>query len=111
MSGHIGSAEPQGSMAADTQCLQRDVLSVPRPAEAVWVLQSGARSCMQAPMPAQRMGRQELPQLHRLLLGLGAAWEPSVLRPRKPEAVTSSRKLPSKAQVSLPANRKQPRGL
>lgn len=56
-------------------------------------------------------GGRNCPELHRLLLGLGAAWELSVLRPRKPEAVTSSRKLPSKAQVSLPASTKQPRGL
>lgn len=39
-------------------------------------------------------------EIHRLLLGLGGACELSVLRPRNPAAVTSSRKLPREVQVS-----------
>lgn len=39
-------------------------------------------------------------RIHRRLLDLGGTWELSVLRPRNPAAVTSSKKLPKKVQVS-----------
>lgn len=44
--------------------------------------------------------RQGFSKIYRLLLDLGVTWELSVVRPRNPEAVTSSRKLPSKGKVS-----------